>query len=392
MNGPRATNVPTGSSLMDKSTAKPGTVDMSIFEPKQKPVGQGTVSSDYQQRNQQDDPWPADQSAAKTPVSLSGCQFLNPETLAVQQAFEAESKVQWSGEPAPKNLRVSFVLKMSWEKDGNPTQEDGLEKYTGFLDASKKDQSVSIKGTLPRPPSFPPMGTKIGYQLVASHPDGQAAAESPVVDLVLKEAIHYAEVPDILFAHGGHFPCLDDEGSLVDALARSLRFAGETPKQQLVIFGHADTSGDHPVNYGVSDRRAEAAMALITQDPAIWVKLASHAKVEEIQRCLKTLAQCHGWPCDPGAVDDRGGPATQAAIKAFQVRCNQRYKLGLSEDGVAGPKTWKAVHRVICGLVAAELGLGDPPSAAYAEWSIPKLDLTCTPDAGHNDQVGLCDD
>ncbi|MEK7394160.1 MAG: DUF2235 domain-containing protein, partial [Fibrobacterota bacterium] len=48
-----------GPSLLDKSKATPASVDMAIFEKKQAPAGQGTVSSDYLARCREEDPWPA---------------------------------------------------------------------------------------------------------------------------------------------------------------------------------------------------------------------------------------------------------------------------------------------------------------------------------------------
>lgn len=363
-----------GSSLLDKSTAKPASIDMSIFEKKSN-AGQGSVSSDYLQKTREDNPEPDESANKKTTVSLAGCKFTTAsDDLEIEDEFQAEVKAQWTGTVSPEGLRVTFTVKMTWDKDGTPQEEEGMEKLTGFMLADQSDQVVTVKGELPRPPSFPPAGTKVRYKLVASHPEAKDTSESDVSELVLLETLHYVEVPDILFAHGGHFPCLDDKNALIDALTRSLKWSKENPDEQLVVFAHADTSGDHPVNYDITDRRAQAALALLAHADKIWEELAKkHHKIEEIQRCLKTLTTCHGWSCDPGEVDDQDGPKTQGAVKKFQETCNQKYKLGLTVDGVAGPKTWKAMHRVICGLVAKGLDVTDPATAAYPDWPLPEI-------------------
>lgn len=368
MNGPRASNPSAAAAGPAKgSSTKSG---------KESPSGAASPASSYAERNRQEDPVPVVDDKAKVPVVLSVCQFLSkPPALAIEKEFEVSCQATWSGDKAPDVLRVTFKIAMKWDEGATPKEEEALEELEAHLDAAKSEQTATAKGTLPRPPSFPADGTRVSYRAVASHPAAASTSESEAVELVLRERVHYAEVPDILFAHGGHFPCLDEKGWLLDALAASLAFAKEQgKKKQLVVFGHADTSGDHPVNYDISERRARAALALAVRDDAAWEELAEqHRKIEEIQRCLKTLSVAHGWPCDPGAVDDQDGPKTQAAVRAFQTRCNDAHKLGLTPDGVAGPKTWKAMHRVVCGLVAQRLGLADPGGASYPSWDKPDL-------------------
>lgn len=365
MNGPRASNPSASAAAPAAKGAGPQPAQSST----------AAASSNYAQQNRQDDPWPAEQSA-NVPVTLSDCKFATPASeLGVEKNFEASCLAKWSGDQAPGTLRVAFKLKLRWDDAGAPQEEDGPDELVAHLDAKTPGQTVKAKGTLPRPSSFPADGTRVGYQLVASHPDAATTAESDKIELVLKEVVHYAEVPDILFMHNGHFPCLDENGWLLNALAASIKFAKEQgDKQQMVVFGHADRSGDHPINYDISERRARASLALATRDDAAWEDLAKqHRKIEEIQRCLKTLSVSHGWSCDPGEVDDQDGPKTQGAVKAFQNRCNDKYKLGLTPDGVAGPKTWKAMHRVVCGLVAERLGVTDPGGASYPAWDKPDL-------------------
>lgn len=51
---------PFGSSLLDKSAAHPGNVDLSIFEKARPKVSQGAVSNDYLARCREEDPWPVE--------------------------------------------------------------------------------------------------------------------------------------------------------------------------------------------------------------------------------------------------------------------------------------------------------------------------------------------
>jgi outer membrane protein OmpA-like peptidoglycan-associated protein len=336
---------------------------------------EGTTSSDYLEQTRRDNPEPDKTTESEVQIKLSECKFVTvTDDLGIEKEFEAECVVEWQGENQPKVKDVFFAVKMSWQESGKLHEEVGAEEFPASLNMSSKSQKVKITATLPRPPSFPEAGITIKYKLVASHAESSASSESESVELPLLETLHYVEVPDILFALGGHFPCLDDNKALVDALTRSVKWSQEHPDEQLVVFGHADTSGDHPINYDISERRAQAALALLAHDGKIWEDLAKNRhKIEEIQRCLKTLTTSHGWSCDPGGVDDQDGPKTQGAVKKFQERCNQKYKLGLNPDGVAGPLTWKAVHRVICGLVAEGLSIADPDSATYPSWDVPKL-------------------
>lgn len=54
--------------------------------------------------------------------------------------------------------------------------------------------------------------------------------------------------------------------------------------------------------------------------------------VDNVQGLLKGT---QNGGCDPGAIDNKAGPKTLGAVKAFQRMA------GLAEDGVIGPKTWR---------------------------------------------------
>ncbi len=77
------------------------------------------------------------------------------------------------------------------------------------------------------------------------------------------------------------------------------------------------------------------------------------ARGEAVRR-LQTLLRRHGF--SPGAVDGIFGPATEAAVVAFQ-RAH-----GLLADGVVGPRTWRALAAAD-GKTEAERTGGDPAPA-----------------------------
>jgi hypothetical protein len=365
MNGPRASNPSAAAAAPSKAAAGAGKAAAS---------GAASPSSTYAERNRQEDPVPTDADKPKVAVVLSACQFLSkPPKLAIEKEFEVSCKATWRGDQAPESLRVAFKIAMKWTEDGKPKEEEALEELEAHLDAAKPEQAVTAKGTLPRPPSFPADGTKVAYRLVASHPSAAATSESEPVELTLLEIVHHAEVRDVHFAHGGHFPCLDEHGWLLDALAKSIGWAKESG-EQLVVFGHTDTSGGPRSNFEVSERRAKASLALLSRDASVWDELAkNNRQTDEMQACLKGLSLAHGWDCDPGKVDGEDGPKTKAAVKAFQKRCNALYQLGIRVDAVVDPATWKAMHRVICGLLAAKLGVPDPAEPTYPLWDAPSL-------------------
>lgn len=64
---------------------------------------------------------------------------------------------------------------------------------------------------------------------------------------------------------------------------------------------------------------------------AINSNVASGRSIADLQSSLKKLGY------DPGAIDGQDGPATQAAVRTFQL------DNGLAVDGDAGPMTWEAM-------------------------------------------------
>ncbi len=178
----------------------------------------------------------------------------------------------------------------------------------------------------------------------------------------------FVEIPDILFHHGSAVPCLDDSGTLISSLVTTLTFARDNPEKEVILFGHADTSGNPDYNYDLSGWRAEGVKALLDNDVDAWHDIIDHAsKVEDYQATLKALSTAYGWGCDPGEVDNLNGPRTRAAVKAFQEEYNRRYGGELKPDGEMGSKTWEAVFTVMRNILTSAW------EARTKETTLPKL-------------------
>ena len=65
-----------GAKFLDESKASPGSLDLSVFQPKPAKLGQGIVSDDYLKRCREEDPWPAE--TAKAPESAAPASKASP--------------------------------------------------------------------------------------------------------------------------------------------------------------------------------------------------------------------------------------------------------------------------------------------------------------------------
>jgi hypothetical protein len=216
------------------------------------------------------------------------------------------------------------------------------------------------------------------YKCRLSHSTGEREIESELLDMPASQkiAVDFVEIADIHFHHNCALPCLDEKGELISALRGAFSFAKEHTDRELVVAGHADRSGDAAYNLQISKRRAEAIKALLENDDALWkgvVDCDGHdqkIETEDYQQALKSLAVKYGWPCDPGAVDNKYGPKTGAAAKGFQAEYNKRFPGNeqLTVDGRIGPKSWQALFHTLRDLLDKALksaALDPPPALTY---------------------------
>lgn len=143
-----------------------------------------------------------------------------------------------------------------------------------------------------------------------------------VTTLVLRPSFACRAITAAMFEFGRSFP--RREG--LPALAEVAVALGVRSGVHGWIFGHTDRAGDELLNKQLSERRAQAVLALLTHDAAIWEQLwqgrtraAGHERwgVRELQHMLAAL----GCRDEHGLVpreDGRMGPCTRAAIASFQ--------------------------------------------------------------------------
>ena len=153
-------------------------------------------------------------------------------------------------------------------------------------------------------------------------------------------ADYLSDDPNAETARGEHV-------TAISVLAQALAETRLHPGRKLLITGHTDTSGSAAYNLPLSQQRADSVLAALVGDRDGWVKvaLAKH-KVEDYQLILKWVSLDRNWPCDPGKIDNKDGPGTQAAVKAFQQRYNDDFGQSIGVDGIVGKETWGAFFDV----------------------------------------------
>lgn len=343
----RAKNGGFGSSLLDKSTAKPGSVDMSIFGPKSTPAREGTTSSDYLKRTREEDPWPADSGKSNFSLVLSECKFVTPVAdLAIGKPFEASCRCQAVNNCSPTQLRATFQVKMKFTLDGKDQVDEEPTGFDALLKFSQADQVLAVKGNLPAPPSSPPTGIKIKYQLVATHPEAEKPDTSPEVELSYLTNSDCVSFGEDCFRDTSPVPVLDASGGLISALCHFRELVRGDVKGEWIVFGHRSSS-ESDTNDSLSANRARLVKHLLLGDAKSFGKLASSlATVSDLQASLKGFSEGFSLDCDPGKIDGIEGPKTKAAIRHFQESRD------ITADGMAGPVTWAEIGQSILDLVA----------------------------------------
>jgi outer membrane protein OmpA-like peptidoglycan-associated protein len=139
-------------------------------------------------------------------------------------------------------------------------------------------------------------------------------------------------------------------------LATAYRFAQLNTSHRLLLAGHADTSGETNYNYELSKLRALNVLHLLLGEREQWIDICvAKSKVEDYQRILKHCARRFGFGCDPGAVDNEDGPATETALRSFQDHYNARFGKSIAVDGKVGRETWGAFFDVYIDELASML-------------------------------------
>ena len=167
------------------------------------------------------------------------------------------------------------------------------------------------------------------------------------VDVVEVEDIHFHHDSAVVlpWRYGENSETSPDEQHMsgLSVIAAALRYAKANAGRKLLLAGHTDSSGETDYNRKLSKTRGEATQALLKGDRDVWGKACvEHQKVEDLQMTLKWVAEVHGWPCQPGSVDNEMGPKTRAARHAFRKRYNDDFSASLALDADTSAADWKA--------------------------------------------------
>lgn len=116
-------------------------------------------------------------------------------------------------------------------------------------------------------------------------------------------------------------------GPALDAVAEALR---EDPRRRVSAVANGDLGQDAAQAKRISDARAKALVAVLTNDRTAFDELAEQESwsLRHYQAMLRALG------CNPAAIDDVDGPLTQRAIRWFQAEWSR----GVHDpDGLAAP-------------------------------------------------------
>lgn len=117
-----------------------------------------------------------------------------------------------------------------------------------------------------------------------------------------------------VFAFDSSFPV----PAVYAALARVRDAARARPEVRVRLYGHTDPHGSVEYNQSLSERRARAVLALLTDDLAAFDEIAASEAWD--LRHYQTMLR--GLGCNPGAIDGDEGAMTREATRRFQAEYN----------------------------------------------------------------------
>ena len=147
------------------------------------------------------------------------------------------------------------------------------------------------------------------------------------------------------------------------ALLRVRDKAEAAADDRLIVLGHTDQVGTDAYNLSLSERRAQAVLALLLDDKDMFDAVAA----AEGWDLRAHQAMLRGVGCNPGAIDGNAGPLTRVATTNFQREYNlgvyhqrayvERDRPTLAVDGNPGPATRAAIRDAYVAVAPHVLSL-----------------------------------
>jgi outer membrane protein OmpA-like peptidoglycan-associated protein len=253
---------------------------------------------------------------------------------------------------------ISVVFQADGAERTMRTDGAGMARLDGVLASAASVRLGSLQAVRdklkprwkePRDPNIPEGDGVVVREIGDEALDAIALDSDQPTTLVLTPYFQCHEIPGAHFEFGRSFV----RSEALDVLADIAQALSSDEGRKGIVFGHTDLAGPEALNKELSERRAKALYALLTQDADAWEELYSgsadgknwHEKwdIEEIQHMLIAL----------GVTDDAGQPiqetnhrdkATKEAVKKFQsgdYPDRPAEQAPLAADGDPGPKTRK---------------------------------------------------
>ncbi len=296
-----------------------------------------------------------EEEAEEPLVQLSSAEFIEPSTAKIDQDISVTAEFEYLTDRTPP---LFFTLKATY---------NGVEQLGPAVSAEVSETTATAVLNLEQHSEFyftedREESDKITYTFTVRCDDG-SELQGDVIELPgLPLTIDIIEAADTLFTTNSAVPCIDNEGLLVATIQKTYEHADEWPDKEIIIYGHTDTTGENDLNYTLSEKRAKAVKALISNDSDSWNEaIEGNALVIDYQKILNCLSSKHSWSCNCGAADGEDGPNTQGGVEKFQNQYNEKYEQSIGVDGTIGPQTWGAIMNAMFRVATNEFEISEAP-------------------------------